>query len=101
MQSLMNEGMNAVRLTTFSLDAPEARSVYVTGSFNDWSLDEKCRMRLEWGHWLVDFNLRPGVHKYQFIVDGRWREDPANPRQERNSFGDINSLVEVQTNGNV
>ncbi len=101
MHSLMAEGMNGMRLTTFSLDAPDARSVYVTGSFNDWSLDEKCRMRLEGGRWLVDVNLRPGVHKYQFIVDGRWREDPANPRQERNSFGDINSLVEVQTNGNV
>ncbi len=101
MQSLMTESINGMRLTTFSLDAPEARSVYVTGSFNDWSLDEKCRMRLVNGHWLVDVSLRPGVHKYQFIVDGRWREDPANPRQERNSFGDINSLVEVQTNGNV
>ncbi len=101
MQSLMAEGTNGMRLTTFSLDAPQARSVYVTGSFNDWSLDEKCRMRQEGGQWLVDVSLRPGVHKYQFIVDGRWREDPANPRQERNSFGDINSLVEVQTNGNV
>lgn len=101
MQSLMAESINGMRLTTFTLDAPEARSVYVTGSFNDWSLDEKCRMRLENGHWMVDVGLRPGVHKYQFIVDGRWREDPANPRQERNSFGDINSLVEVQTNGNV
>lgn len=101
MQSLMTEGMNGMRLTTFSLDAPEARSVYVTGSFNDWSLDEKCRMRMESGRWIVNVGLRPGVHKYQFIVDGRWREDPANPRQERNSFGDINSLVEVQNNGNV
>ena len=101
MQSLMADGVSGMRLTTFSLDAPQARSVYVTGSFNDWSLDEKCRMRQEGGQWLVDVSLRPGVHKYQFIVDGRWREDPANPRQERNSFGDINSLVEVQTNGNV
>ncbi|MCB9770948.1 MAG: AAA family ATPase [Candidatus Omnitrophica bacterium] len=101
MHSMMEEGLNGMRLTTFSLDAPDARSVYVTGSFNDWSLDEKCRMRLESGRWLVDVGLRPGVHKYQFIVDGRWREDPANPRQERNSFGDINSLVEVQNNGNV
>lgn len=101
MQTIMTDNLNGLRMTTFSLDAPEARSVYVTGSFNDWSLDEKCRMRLEAGRWSVDVNLRPGVHKYQFIVDGRWREDPANPRQERNSFGDINSLVEVNSNGNV
>jgi len=24
-----------------------------------------------------------------------WKEDPSNPRRERNSFGDINSLIEV------
>ncbi len=101
MQSLVVDGMNGMRMMTFVLDAPEARSVYVTGSFNDWSLDEKCRMHQEGNRWIVDVGLRPGVHKYQFIVDGRWREDPANPRQERNSFGDINSLVEVQSNGNV
>lgn len=81
--------------TTFALEAPEAQSVYVTGSFNDWSLDESCRMRCENGRWFVNVSLKPGVYKYQFIVDGRWREDPANPRQERNSFGDINSLIEV------
>ncbi len=80
---------------TFTLQAPEARSVYVTGSFNDWSLEETCRMRLEDGVWKVRLDLRPGLHRYQFIVDGRWREDPANPRQERNSFGDINSLIEI------
>lgn len=101
MKSMVAEEMNGIRSMKFTLDAPEARSVYVTGSFNDWSLDEKCRMKVENGQWVVDVGLRPGVHKYQFIVDGRWREDPANPRQERNSFGDINSLVEVQNNGNV
>lgn len=100
MKAMVAEKMNGMRTMKFTLDAPEARSVYVTGSFNDWSLDEKCRMRAENGQWVVDVGLPPGVHKYQFIVDGRWREDPANPRQERNSFGDINSLVEVQNNGN-
>ena len=47
---------------------------------------------------VVDVGLEPGVHKYQFIVDGRWR-GAGQPRQERNSFGDINSLIEVKHNG--
>lgn len=79
----------------FTLNAPGARSVYVTGSFNDWSLDDSCRMREADGRWEVDIPLRKGVHKYQFIVDGVWKEDPNNSRKERNSFGDINSLIEV------
>lgn len=99
MQDMVQEEAPAMFLTTFNLNAPEAQSVYVTGSFNDWSLDETCRMKFENGQWMTRLPLAPGVYKYQFIVDGRWREDPANPNQERNSFGDINSLIEVGGNG--
>lgn len=81
----------------FTLVAQGAKSVYVTGSFNDWSLDETCRLKEVGGIWKTDIDLRPGVYKYQFIVDGVWKEDPNNPRKERNSFGDINSLIEVSS----
>jgi chromosome partitioning protein len=96
MQELVKEGTKMMFTATFTLKAPEAQSVYVTGSFNDWSLEESCRMRFEDGQWTVSVPLHPGLYKYQFIVDGRWREDPTNPRQERNSFGDINSIIEVK-----
>ena len=82
--------------TAFVLKAPQAKSVYVTGSFNDWSLDENCRMTNNDGVWTLKVNLKPGTYKYQFIVDGKWQEDPANTSIERNSFGDINSLIEVK-----
>jgi chromosome partitioning protein len=80
----------------FSIKAPEAESVYVTGSFNDWSLDESCRMTKKGEAWALSLTLKPGVYKYQFIVDGKWQEDPENKQAERNSFGDINSLIEVK-----
>lgn len=95
MQKMVKKEAADMLVTRFSLDAPEAQSVYVTGSFNDWSLDESCRMRAHNGVWSVEIPLKNGLYKYQFIVDGRWQEDPANPNQERNSFGDINSLLEV------
>ena len=82
--------------TAFCLKAPQAKSVYVTGSLNDWSLDESCRMSNNDGVWTLKVNLKPGTYKYQFIVDGKWQEDPANTNIERNSFGEINSLVEVK-----
>ncbi len=98
MQELVTkESSDFLGLATFTLKAPTAKSVYVTGSFNDWSLDEKCRMIHQDGLWTVALSLKPGTYKYQFIVDGKWQEDPENITTERNSFGDINSLIEVKT----
>lgn len=82
-------------VTRFAIEAPEARTVYVTGSFNDWSLNDTCRLNSVNGNWFVDIPLKPGVYEYQFIVDGVWKEDPANCRKERNPYGDDNSLIEV------
>ncbi len=97
MQELVaQETSEFIGLATFVLKAPQAQSVYVTGSFNDWSLDEKCRMMNKKEVWTLSLPLKAGVYKYQFIVDGRWQEDPENKKTERNSFGDINSLIEVK-----
>ena len=97
MQELIQkETEGFLKTTAFILKAPQAKSVYVTGSFNDWSLDENCRMNNKDGLWTLKLNLKPGVYRYQFIVDGKWQEDPANTHTERNSFGDINSLIEVK-----
>jgi chromosome partitioning protein len=98
MKNLVKEEAQKLVDTKFSIEAAGAKSVYVTGSFNDWSLDESCRLREDNGRWEIMISLQPGIYKYQFIVDGVWREDPQNTRKERNSFGDINSLVEVPGN---
>lgn len=96
MKEIVKQEMNGLTTICFSIEAPEAKSVYVTGSFNDWSLDDTCRMKEKDGQWEAEIPLKPGLYKYQFIVDGVWKEDPRNNRKERNSFGDINSLIEVK-----
>lgn len=96
MQELVKEEIQNFFVTKFALEAPNAKSVYVTGSFNDWSLDDKCRMKQNGNQWEVEIPLKPGLYKYQFIVDGVWKEDPRNTQKERNSFGDINSLIEIK-----
>ncbi len=97
MQELVaKESAEFVKAATFALKAADAKSVYVTGSFNDWSLDESCRLNNNNGLWSLNLDLKPGIYKYQFIVDGKWQEDPENKVTERNSFGDINSLIEVK-----
>ena len=96
MQKIIKEEAREIFPTRFIIDAIGAKTVYVTGSFNDWSLDENCRLKEAGNHWEATIPLKPGLYKYQFIVDGVWKEDPNNPRRERNSFGDINSIVEVK-----
>jgi chromosome partitioning protein len=96
MRELVQKETKDFMSTTFTIHAPEAQSVYVTGSFNDWSLDDSCRLTNEEGNWRITLPLKAGVYKYQFIVDGKWQEDPQSPMKERNSFGDINSLIEVK-----
>ncbi|VAX36363.1 Chromosome (plasmid) partitioning protein ParA [hydrothermal vent metagenome] len=95
MKELVKQETQGVFQNKFSLEVSEAKSVYVTGSFNDWALDDSCRLKLVDGRWETTIPLRPGVYKYQFIVDGVWQEDPSNPKRERNSFGDVNSLLEI------
>jgi chromosome partitioning protein len=97
MQEIVQEEISDMFSVRFTIEDPNARSVYVTGSFNDWSLDDNCRLKRTGNVWETTLPLRPGVYKYQFIVDGVWREDPQNPNKERNSFGDVNSLIEVKT----
>ena len=99
MKEAIASGMENLVSTTFSLYAPEAQSVYVAGSFNEWSLNEACRMKKETGRWALQVPLAPGAYEYQFIVDGRWQPDPGNDRRIANGFGDMNSLVEVGANG--
>ncbi|PHN06892.1 serine hydrolase [Flavilitoribacter nigricans] len=65
--------------TTFRLPAyPNARSVQLVGSFNNWnSLSHP--MSRENGQWIGRVDLEPGTYEYKFIVDGVWLADPWNP----------------------
>ena len=96
LRSLVKQKSGGLLPMTFDLKNTHAQSVYITGSFNDWSLDEAYRLKKENGRWSLTLPLPQGVHRYRFIIDGHWREDPENPRKEQNPFGDINSLIEVK-----
>lgn len=98
MRQIVREEVAQLIKTKFTIAAGAAKSVYVTGSFNDWAIDETCRLKEAEGRWETELELKPGIYKYQFIVDGIWKEDPQNSRKERNSFGDVNSLIEVSAN---
>lgn len=75
---------------------PDARQVVVTGSFNFWHRQANSLTRSSDG-WRAEVELEPGEHAYNFIVDGQWITDPANPRT-RQEGNQVNSVVFVGEN---
>lgn len=82
--------------TFFKLYAPEAKSVYLVGSFNNWSINDSTFMkRLDNGTWIKIMPLSEGRYHYKFVVDGKWIGDPENSLTETNGLGGVNSLISV------
>ena len=75
----------------FRLDAPQASTVQLAGSFSGWqpayALQESSP-----GIWSVLVPLEPGVHDYAFVVNGKWITDPLAPVVD-DGFGGANSRL--------
>ena len=83
-------------VVAFTLSAPEAKHVYVAGTFNNW--DAHCTPLSKGinGEWSSYLPLKPGQYEYRFVIDGVWNEDPAARASVPNPFGSNNSVVIVR-----
>jgi chromosome partitioning protein len=80
----------------FTLEAPEATEVLVTGEFTNWSREGIPLERdAADGIWKTIADIEPGEYEYRFVVDGVWIRDPNNKDYIRNEFGQENSLLVV------
>jgi hypothetical protein len=61
----------------FRLKAPKAKSVELVGDFNAWKPGLLKMRRGDAGIWTFELPVRPGRHKYLFLVDGEPRVDPS------------------------
>ncbi len=75
-----------------------ARCVCIAGTFNDWNPEATPMLSSVRGQWIKELSLRPGLHEYQFVVDGRWINDPQAAKSTPNPYGGRNSLLEVAWN---
>ncbi|MBU4318801.1 MAG: AAA family ATPase [Proteobacteria bacterium] len=83
------------RESRFIFRAPEAKSVRIAGTFNNWApTDDYLMNRQNDGVWVKIINLPPGEHQYKFFVDeSKWVEDTGNPEIcTSNPFGSKNSI---------
>jgi 1,4-alpha-glucan branching enzyme len=74
---------------------PDAKSVYVAGSFNDWKPEQTPLKPAGNGRWVGDLPVNPGRHEYLFVVDGQWVPDPNAKEVVQNPFGGTNSVLIV------
>lgn len=70
----------------------EARNVYLSGTFNDWSTIGTPMHRTDSG-WVTTLSLLPGKYLYKYILDGRWSADPYNRLMEDDWNGGYNSVI--------
>lgn len=75
--------------------SPQARDIYVAGSFNDWN-PQATRLNPQGdGKWTAELALTPGKYEYRLVVDGVWTDDPMSPESAPNPFGGFNSVLRV------
>ena len=75
---------------------PEASSVFIAGSFNDWSPNATPLVKNGDGTWALEIALPAGRHEYRFVVDGEWLDDPQAAEVTPNSFGSVNAVLIVE-----
>jgi 1,4-alpha-glucan branching enzyme len=81
--------------TNFLCVAPEAKSVFVVGSFNDWNPTAHPMKRQPDGGWYAQIPLSHGHHHYLFLVDGKSTLDPRAQGIVRNEKNEKVSLIAI------
>jgi len=79
----------------FQLSVANAKTVLLTGDFNAWNPTGIKMDKDKAGIWKTEVELGAGRYEYKFVVDGKWWTDPSNKHTAINSFGDVNSVIEV------
>jgi hypothetical protein len=71
-----------------------AKKVYLTGSFNNWKLDELQMIRTKTG-WKFPLYLTRGSYGYNFIVDGNRIADTKNKDRVEDGNGGFKSIIHI------
>jgi 1,4-alpha-glucan branching enzyme len=84
----------------FSFSAPDAKAVFLAGSFNGWNPTSDTLTKQGNGTWRITKTLSTGIYCYKFVADGKWFIDPQNEKKYYNAEGGENSVVVVSIRAN-
>lgn len=68
--------------------------VCMAGSFNNWQPQE-LKDDSNTGKYTAIVTLPAGRHEYKFIINDLWLHDSSNPNSAVNTFGSLNSVIEI------
>jgi hypothetical protein len=89
-------------LMRFSYNNPEARQVYVAGSFNEWRKEQVPLIDSTGsGLWVGMLQIEPGIYEYMFYVDGQWVTDEQAERFKDDGFGRKNAILQLGVDDDV
>ena len=76
-------------------DQSGCQNVALAGTFNEWEPTKGKMTRQKDGSFRRRVTLNSGEHRYKFVVDDQWVEDPQADQQTVNEFGTKDSVVVV------
>jgi 1,4-alpha-glucan branching enzyme len=80
----------------FEFTDPDAGSVYIAGTFNNWQPDAKPMHPVGNSRWVKETVLPVGTYEYCLVVDGKFRPDPLVKETVPNPFGGQASILKVR-----
>lgn len=95
----------SVKPVEISCYAPNAREVFVAGTFNNWDPNVTTMESRGGGMWRTILRLKPGIYEYKFFFDGEWSCKPGSSEFDPslselddcvpNIYGTMNRKLEV------
>ncbi len=77
----------------FSVQAANAKEVYLAGEMTSWQSNVLKMKKGADGVWFLPLYLEQGAWQYKFVIDGEWTYDKANPATTDDGFEGYNSII--------
>lgn len=105
----LGERTKGQTLVTLRIRADSARSIYLAGSFNDWTIPRyegeinehpilrPYKMEKRGNYWSVVIPMDPGLHYYKYYVDfSYWMIDESSHEKTQTISGDWRNILVVK-----
>ena len=89
---LLKKSLKETRKIFFNPNGKHYDTISIAGDFNSWN-SKQNPLYFNGSFWETELLLNPGRFCYQFVADGKWILDPANPDSVSNNICGYNSVI--------